>query len=488
MIDAEDGLLIGLEADLVVDERKLGRQLIEIPAFNSRSNLSKFCAGRGAIFSGTDTQAGVVSLLLSRSAIKGKRVIYIVRKEGLDIVQDPTVKDRVSKHVIWASPEGVMTFAEDPPKYRFQPKVSNSPVFRTDLHNAKTLENTEDSRAWVGAVLSMKSPVVVAQVLGWFVSCFHKQFYQTAYNQFPLLHPNGPAGSGKTLTTLLMARLFHLTTNPVMMGCAEQASTPFMLKSAWTGSASVPLILDEYKPSEIGPRRHDLLLQHFRMLYNQGTGASGGINRGGSDTSFRDITTFTYSAPTAFLGETQEMQTAVVQRSLPVAFNKADSERNTKHFEIASMGADMMPRLGRVLLAMSLNETVESRIAALEPIRTHLRSVFDKSIHDRQVYNLAVVMAGVEYLGRALSEMFGSEFDGRMERLKCAIFDRKADISVSAVSEASKCLKDMRLKSCTEPPDSEFAMRQSYEYIVGDSIIEIRLREAFVKYFSVVQE
>lgn len=366
MIDAEDGLLIGLEADLVVDERKLGRQLIEIPAFNSRSNLSKFCAGRGAIFSGTNTQAGVVSLLLSRSAIKGKRVIYIVRKEGLDIVQDPTVKG--------------------------------------------------------------------------------------------------------------------------MMGCAEQASTPFMLKSAWTGSASVPLILDEYKPSEIGPRRHDLLLQHFRMLYNQGTGASGGINRGGSDTSFRDITTFTYSAPTAFLGETQEMQTAVVQRSLPVAFNKADSERNTKHFEIASMGADMMPRLGRVLLAMSLNETVESRIAALEPIRTHLRSVFDKSIHDRQVYNLAVVMAGVEYLGRALSEMFGSEFDGRMERLKCAIFDRKADISVSAVSEASKCLKDMRLKSCTEPPDSEFAMRQSYEYIVGDSIIEIRLREAFVKYFSVVQE
>lgn len=483
MVDAEDNLLIGLEAELVSDGHNLGRQLIELPTFSSRTNLSKFCSGRSAIFSGSETQAGVVQLLLSRSAIKGDRVIYIVRKEGLDIVQNPLIRDRVERDVIWASTDGVLCTNNDV-IYRFQPKVSKNPMFRTDIHLAKPIDNTEDTRAFMKALLNVNSDVIVAEMLGWFVSCFHKQFYQAAYNQFPLLHPNGPAGSGKTLTTLLLDRMFFLTNLPVMFGCSQQATTSFTLKSAWTGSASVPLILDEYKPSELGPVRTEFLMQHFRLLYNQGSGASGGINRGGADTSFRDVTNYTFSAPTAFLGESQEMQTAIVQRSLPIAFNPADSARHTRSFELASLGADLMPRLGRLLLARSLHETTESRRAVLDPIKADLRGSLDKMVHDRQVFNLSVVVAGLDFLDAALQSVFNDEFKSDMERLKMAIYDHKADISVSVMSEASKCLNDMSLMSRTEAPDSEFAMRESYEYIVGDGWIEIQLRESFVKYFS----
>ena len=149
-------------------------------------------------------------------------------------------------------------------------------------------------------------------------------------------------------------------------------------------------------------------MQHFRLLYNQGSGASGGINRGGSDTSFRDVTNYSYSAPTAFLGESQEMQTAIVQRSLPIAFNPADSARHTKSFELASLGADLMPRLGRLLLGRSLHETTESRRAVLDPIRAELRGSLDKQLHDRQVFNLAVVVAGLDFLGQALQSVFAT--------------------------------------------------------------------------------
>ena len=449
MIDSDDGLLIGLEAELVSDGHKHGRQLIELPTFASRSNLSKFCSGRSAIFSGSDTQAGVVQLLLSRHAIKGDRVIYIVRKEGLDMVQNPIIRDRVERDVIWASSDGVMCRNTDV-TYRFQPMVSKSPMFKTDIHLAKSIEDTPEAREFMKALLTVNSDVIVAEMLGWFVSCFHKQFYQTAYNQFPLLHPNGPAGSGKTLTTLLMDRLFYLTTQPLMLGCSQQASTPFTLKSAWTGSASVPLILDEYKPSELGPIRTDFLMQHFRLLYNQGSGASGGINRGGSDTSFRDVTNYTYSAPTAFLGESQEMQTAIVQRSLPIAFNPADSARHTAAFNTASRHADYMPRLGRLLLGYALHESVATRTAALDPIRAALRESFDKSVHDRQVFNLAVVLAGLEFLDASLTKVFADTFKGDMERLKQAIYDNKSDISKAVMSEASKCLDDIGYITRTE--------------------------------------
>jgi len=484
MVDSEDGLLIGIEAQVVVDEKfDMGRQLIELPTFASRANLSKFCSGRSGVFSGSDTQAGVVQLNLSRSARKAGRVIYIVRKEGLDVIQNPTVQNKVQKEVIWAAPQGVICNNTEV-KYAYQPKVANSPVFKTDIHLCATLGDTQDTRLWLHSLLSVNSPVIVAQMLGWFVSCFHKQFYQAAYQQFPLLHPNGPAGSGKTLTTLMMTRLFHVTTPPVMLGCSPNSSTPFTLKGAWTSSASIPLILDEYKPSEIGQARWDFLLQHFRMLYNQSHGASGGINRGGSDTSFRDITQYNYSAPTAFLGESQEMQTAIVQRSLPIAFNPSDSAAHTLAFEHATAGVDFMPMLGALLLRRSLCETTESRKLVLDPIKTALRGQFDRAVHDRQVFNLAVVLAGLDYLDETLATVFGDEFKDDMAALKGSIYDHRAEINVGAMSEASKVLNDMSLMSRSEDSESEFCLREGYEYIVGDGYMEILMRESFVKYFA----
>ena len=83
-----------------------------------------------------------------------------------------------------------------------------------------------------------------------------------------------PVYNEETGLAALFARLWHHTTRPVMYGCGA-ALTPFMLKSACQGSASIPLILDEYKPVELGPVRTDLLLQTFRLSYNQAMGATG---------------------------------------------------------------------------------------------------------------------------------------------------------------------------------------------------------------------
>lgn len=488
MIDTEDGLLVGIEAELVADSTiVLGRQLMDMSVFMSRSNLSKYFSGRSSIFSGSETQAGVVQLLLSRSAIKGNRVIYIVRKEGLDVIQNPMVKSVVDKDVIWACPSQVLSVPrgdDNNVTYAFKSKVSASPLYNSDIHNCKPLECTPESTAWLHALFDTNSEVVMAQMIGWFVSCFHKQFYQELYTQFPLLHPNGTAGAGKSLTTLSLARLFHLASPPLMLSCSHNATSSFTLKSAWTGSASIPMILDEYKPSELGHDRHNFLLQHFRLAYNQGAGASGGINRGGADTSFRDITQYTYSAPTVFMGESQEMQTAVVQRSLPVAFNPGDTIQHTDSFNKMQAGLDFMPHLGASLMRMSLQETLESRAAALDPVRLALRKGFDQSIHDRQVYNLAIVICGLEFLGKCLKVDFGDEFDADIQRLTSAVYQHKGEINVSAMSEPSKVLNDIGLISRTETYDSEFSIREGTEFIVGEGYVEILLREAFIKYFA----
>lgn len=493
-VDAADGLTLGIEADVVTDGSPSGRHLISARTFQSKANLNAFCSGRGGIFSGSDNQASVVGLLLQRSAKKGGRMIYIVRREGLDLIQNPLDRSKVDLDTIWVGSDRVLSYREGM-NYRFSPQVGDTSVFNSDLHCVKApLTDTEDTRRVFQALFNMNSPQVVAQMLGWFVSCFHKQFYQRAFDQFPLLHPNGPAGSGKTMSTALLGRLFHNTTKPKIMSAS--AGTLLPLKHAWSSSASIPLIIDEYKPTEMRPDRLSFLLTTFRDAYNQAATATGGVNRGGAESSFRDITEYEFSAPTVFLGETQETQTAVLQRSVTVAINPMDSRAHTRQFEIAKAGANVLPQLGRLLLAMTMGsrdgrgewilqpETIESRAQALIPLQRRLRESMHSSVHDRQVYNLAVVLAGLEFLDEALQQVFGDHFRGQMETLMGTLFEQRAELQVSVMSEAAKVLNDMSLISRTEEYDSEFALREGVDYLITDQGVEILLREAFVKYFA----
>lgn len=493
-LDGQDGLTLGIEVDILSDGARCGRQLVPARTFQSRANLSAFCAGRGGIFSGSDTQAGVIGLMLQRAAKKGNRMIYIVRREGLDLVQNPLDRSTPDLDAVWVGAESVLTHREGV-NYRYSPLVGTNAVFNTDLQCVKEpLKDNQDARDFMHALLSVNSPTVVAQMLGWFVSCFHKQFYQRAFDQFPLLHPNGPAGSGKTLTTNLLARMFHNTSKPVNMAAGAGTLLPF--KHAWSSSASIPLIIDEYKPSELRQDRTDFLLQGFRLAYNQASTASGGIHRGAAESSFRDITEYSYSAPTVFLGESQETQTAVVQRCVPVSFNPEDTKAYTAQFEQAKAAAKFLPQLGRLLLSLTMGvkdadggwrvepQTVASREAALVPIMAGLRASMSPTVHDRQIFNLAVVLEGLNFLSNALTVVFGPEFSRDLDVLKQSVHDHKADLQVSVMSEAAKVLNDMALISRTEPEESEYALREGFEYVVVDGYVEILLRETFVKYYA----
>lgn len=482
LVELEDLTNIGMEAEVLCDGESMGRRRIQGRAFTSRANLSAWCSDHGGIFSGTDTQAGAVQLMLSRAAKAKGRVVYALHKEGLDVVQNPLIKDKALKNVVWVHPDRVVTDNEEA-GFVFVPLVSDKAIFRSDAHLADVIKGGEDEAAWLEAVLSFNRPDVVALMLGWTVSCLHRQFYHQAYKQFPLLHPNGPAGCGKTLTTSLLAQIYHMTTEPVLIGCGA-SSTAFTLKAALTGSASVPLILDEFKPSEMGPIRTDLLLQSFRLSYNQSTGSSGGMTKGNAGGSFRSVTEYTYSSPVAFLAESQEQQTAVVQRYIPVAFNPHEKFKYTPAFERATVGRDLFPQLGKLLLSFAFQETVESRREAVDPLIADLRKTLDPNVHDRQVFNLAVVIAGLQYLQRCLRPVFKDRFTGRLDELIQTVYDHKVEIAATAMSEAAKMFSDLALISRTEPDESDLALKFGSDYIVGDGWVEVLMRESFVKYFA----
>jgi len=499
LMDSTDGLLLGMEVGVTSDGKSMGRRSLKMRDFTSRSALSAMCTAFGGVFSGSDTQAGVVQLMLSRSAKKGNRVIYTVHKEGLDVVQNPAIIDRIVKDVLWvATDEVVPPDNREGVTYKFTSQVATQGMFGSDIHHCAALAASPEAEEWLHHLLRVNSPAVVGSMLGWYASCFHKQFYQEAYGEFPLLHPNGLAGSGKTQTNSLFVRLFYNTARPLVYNCLN--TTAFSLKAALAGSASIPLILDEYKPSEMRKDVLDRYQTQFRLQYNQQQGASGGMTRGSTENSFRDVTTYTFSTPTVFIAEAQEMQTAIVHRCLPVSFTEANKAGRGEHWAVAQAGVKFMPQLGKLLLLATLGsydetgervtgETVESRRAALDPLRAQIRAAAHRGVHDRQVHNLAVAVAGLDFVAQCVATRFGERFAEDFTMLRNSLLlggtqGSDDEINSIAMNEPAKVLNDMALISRTEGPDSEFAIREAKEYIVRDGVLELLMRESYIKYYA----
>lgn len=473
--------LVGVQTLLKRDEKDCGRQEFPDKCFLSRASLTQFLSGFGAIYSGSDTQAGAVKLHLQAAAEESDSVVYALHKIGLDCVQDPAVMGRTKKDTVWVCAERVVTDAET--EYVYKPFMGTQPAYAVDVHKATAIANTSETRAWVKALLNLNTPTTISTMLGWFVSTFHKQFYQEAFNQFPILHPNGPAGSGKSMTSLLLGRLYYAASEPKMLSCGGMTTT-FALKDAMTSSCSVPLILDEYKPSEMDVHRTNFLMQAFRLAYNQGKGASGAMGSGSAASTFRDIMEFSFSAPICFCAEAQETQTAIVQRSLPVAFNAASLPIYKDNWDFVQAHKEYMTDLGKLILSHSFNETTDKRRDALLPLIQELRSEFGPKVHDRQVFNLAVVLEGLNYLGNCLSGVFGTEFDKDIFALKNAVHEQKTDLNIATQSEAAKMFQDVSLMTRLLDDDSEHQIKEGREFIIRDGCMDVLMRETFIKYYG----
>jgi len=153
-------------------------------------------------------------------------------------------------------------------------------------------------------------------VLGWFAAASVSPYVRKWESEFNPLQISGETGAGKSASTGLMARLWGWSGEP-----ASVDAPPHGLLTVMSSSVSVPVWLDEYKPSEIQQYRLDAFYQYLR---NSTRG--GHINKGtaglGSD-SFR------LSAPIIISGEeSASHRSAEMRRTIPVRYQRSTTTRN----------------------------------------------------------------------------------------------------------------------------------------------------------------
>ena len=99
----------------------------------------------------------------------------------------------------------------------------------------------------------------------------------------------------------------------------------------------------------------------------------------------------------------------------------------------------------------------------------------------RPIYNMAVVLTGLEFTRRIIEELFDGEFDDDFKRMREGIIGRTDSLVPRVMSEVSKVLDTMAHMSRAED-DERTKLLIGKDYVVDGSVLYIRLKNAYAKY------
>jgi hypothetical protein len=448
----------------------------------------------GVMFQGTDPEARGLGHYLQTRAMSDNRRVYVSPREGVTLMAHPRKPSRSC--VVYLSQDQCMnSIPEDDPdyfelKYHQEQAVS---TYRADIHMADDLGPQHIPS--LTNLFKINRPEVVADMVGWFVACYYRSFYHRMYQQFPLLQVFGEAGSGKSQTVMLLARL-HWTTQEGVNSKSAMSLTPFALDSQVSSSSSLPLILEEYKPAEMRAFRgkHEKLKDVFKNSFNMGEVGNRGTLHKGSGASYIGVARSVASAPIVFIGESAETETALVHRSIVVPLNRAfHTPTREAAFRQLQAAPDALSALGKSLLMSVFHTDIDKMRAQFETIQAKLHETVPKdhegraTIPDRNIYGRCVVVQALTALKEILHGHFGDQFDETLDSLialRSVYTGSAADAAAARQgrSEISKVIHHIAHLSHPAGDPREHHMIPNVDYIVGDGWIEIKPETAYLKY------
>lgn len=478
----------GYEFDMYVGGRLRGRHMLTADAFTSSAAIRKFFANHQVSFQGTDGDASSLLDIMSEKAQRGGKV-YVFPREGFFVINNPEVDTPSPVLVYLTKNMYISSLDKSHPDY-FELKYRPSQVtssYDIDIHYAPPMD--ESMAARMDDLFSFNKPIIVGDLLGWFVAAHYRSLYLHLFQQFPLLQVYGTAGSGKTQTIMTLAHLHWFMPERRSVKSALSA-TNYAIDAHASSSTSAPFLMDEYKPRELRMHRGKLekIKDVFKASYvGTDIGERGTVNKGAENQMA--IIKSKCTAPICFMAEAIEMETAILERSVQVAFTKASHTRE-REAAFLRLQTDPTPisALGRAIVEAGFAIDLERMRDQFVQIRKSIEAAQpddadgDARLPPRVIYNRAIVIHGLMILKSVLAETFGDRFNDRIDALIAARDDADTAplMQVHAVAEISKVLN--RLSLLSRDVDQPHEMLPGKDYVEGDGWIEIRIERSYDQY------
>lgn len=471
----------------------------EREVFSNNGLLHKAVSDKGASFTGTDIHARYIYTHMLKETKTGSSVSYATTSEGLDLVVMPhsAIVEARKPFLIWADASEVRVpeslYAKGL-RMELAPE-NNLPLLKTDLINnprwpefvAESPENADKFQGVLEGLLQCQGTVSTANLVGWTVASFFTQLFRKAYSQFPLMHIAGPAGTGKTQMMLALMRMFYKEESPQTFAAN---STIFSLHTAIGSSASIPVILDEYKPSTMHPQKVEDLRSTFRSNYNGQPVTKGGGGRMSS--SFKTLS-FTYlTGPTVFIAEAPESETAVLHRSVLITLKRLTGRNASKSAEAWAKLQNDGKLLG--ILGAHIVSTIITRYS-LEKLREEFDPIYKarlaewmpkpddtldntaadvlklkQNMQERVIFNYSVAEFGFKVFRSTIELFFPTKleyFDELLTPIQATHFDELSNVISSAIPEYLKVM-DVFSDMSRFPPENPSRLAKGVEFEIGN--------------------
>lgn len=489
--------------------------------FTGSASLQRELSKLGGVFIGTDAQArGLYHIIASQTVGKA----YVIDRAGMNIVKfsasnNTNLQNRL--FAVWMDNTTILTSPEAEKAGLVFEHRPNMASVCSDLSKASkftAMVQTYEGKQKVGKfflnLFKANRPQVIGRLLGWYVSCFYKQLFQHYVGSFPLLHIYGIAGAGKTETQRLLSRFFVVDEAPTEI---SPGTSIFAFVRLLSGSASIPIILDEWKPSEYKESLVGDYRGIMREVYNQKPWVRAGA--AGKRDTWSGLTRFFLSAPLVYVGEAAETQTAIVERSVMVGFRRASEQEQAASYRAfleCSADHETLPALGRYLAARLLatsdieefksefdalrNAALEAHTLGVDDYQAMLDGKLDEDEYKRKACTKIRTLLGsciVEYGLRKLQSILkaaelGKEVDNVLDARFQEAYEGLYDSGVAsefAVPEYVKVLSHMADASKSGSPDESLRPLYGWDFQVfasaeGKVTLRILLKTCWNKYMK----
>jgi len=505
---------------LVATMQGLGGTIKMLPStFAGSSNLNAAVMPFGGSFTGTDNHARGLYQIMLKAVSETK---YLIDSEGLNLVSlikhpNPALKE---PFVVWADNEGVKCpqwVTDLGIEFEFQGFPTPEGVLETDLTKAPNLDeflsvegNKEELTTMLTALFTCQTPEVIGKLLGWMTASFWRQLLHHAHGQFPLLHVYGTAGSGKSSMTEDFLSLFYYKKRPVSV---TPSGTPFAFLALVGGSGSIPVMLDEYKPSTMNREVLEKYRATMRDAYNMKTTSRGGGSR--NKENYAALNQIVLSGPIIFMAEAVETETAIMERMVLVTLKRPSALVSAKAYSVyekfhsrrqilATLGLTLAARVAKHATVTNVAEEF-NRVYAWARDRHMLRTTDGALVASgemdeieytrrannklRNVYNNSVALFGLHKFKRLLRDIYAEEFEPLFGeiflKLEPAIFNGLEVMAKSTVPEYIKILtsfSDMTRLPVTHPYHLEDSFEYNLTEVGGKGVLVLVPRASYVKY------
>lgn len=516
LFDCKKNTLVAYDAQVLVSGTAQQRVALELDVYASLMYFNRFAARYGHAFQGSDQDVRTAMMrFVELGKSKGQK-IYISIREGLDIVNiahgaehNGVPVEALEPFIIWSDNSGVVLpphLAEAGLKMQFLGYPDPRGVVKTDISKAPALTdwlaepgNRESLHALLQSLMTCQKPDLLGKLLGWYVACFWKQLFHHAYNKFPLLHVNGPAGVGKTEMNILFNNFFYYQQSARIL---SPSSTVFAMNQYLSSTASIPIVIDEYKPEEMGRELHGRIKLMLRDAYNQRGSARGGGTRENDD--YRQLQEVEMSAPLVFIAEAAETESAVMERVVMATFSRPPQVTGLRwqsRYQAASRNSHFLGILGQWIAGDIVNNWSVNRLRDefdalyLAAQRKYMLNEEDltaglpedelinkQAAKERSVYNHTVALFGFQQFRKLVNAAVGESLDETMAELESLVFARLSDLNAATTPEYVKVLSEISRMSWSIDGDKAGAVRKNSEYAIIGEKLEIDLRACYTNY------